>query len=199
MTALYGGAVAIIVSIFTIQNQNGPTPPISPTVLCITVLTFQFFLVYLALWICIMFRDVTGHRVEVILWTLESTRVTVQFAPMLAVLMVGLRLRALQHTDQKGAPQGWAQEAMYLCTGSLVFQVVTCLLVAFATGDAPEVDEDGNVKEGVIRYRIAAIILHVMRYVALLALYGGAVTICVAAFVLTPKTANGKGGFLHAS
>jgi len=198
MTFLYAGAVAIIVSIFTIQNPKGATPPISPTVWSVTCLTIQFFLVYLALWMCIMFRDVTGHRAEAILWTLESTRVTVQFAPMLAVLMVGLRMRALQLTNQKGAPQGWAQDAMYLCTGALVFQIVACLTVAFATGDAPEVDEDGNIKEGVIRYRIAAIILHVMRYVALLALYGGAVTICVAAFVLTPKTANGKGGFLHA-
>merc|ERR1719321_956687 len=196
MTALYGGAVAILVSIFTIQKENGPTPPVSPTVLCITVLTAQFFLVYLALWVCIAFRDITGHRVEVFLWTLESTRVTVQFAPMLAILMVGLRMRALQHTDQKGAPQGWAQDAMYLCTGALLFQVVTCLLVAFATGDAPEVDEDGNVKEGTIHFRWLAILLSVLRYIALLALYGGAVTICVAAFLLTPETANGKGGFL---
>merc|ERR550514_839796 len=115
-----------------------------------------------------MFRDVTGHRTEAILFTLESTRVTVQFAPMLAVLMVGLRMRALQHTNQKGAPQGWAQDAMYLCTGALVFQIVTCLTIAFATGEAPEVDEDGNIKEGAIRYRLVAIILHAMRYVALL-------------------------------
>lgn len=196
MIALYGGAIAIIASIFLIENKNGPTPAISPTVWCVTCLTVQFFLVYLALWLCIMFRDVTGHRAEAILWTLESTRVTVQFAPMLAVLMVGLRMRALQHTNQKGAPQGWAQDAMYLCTGALVFQIVTCLTIAFATGEAPEVDEDGNVNDGAIKYRIVAIALHAMRYVALLALYGGAVTICVAAFVLTPETANGKGGFL---
>jgi len=196
MTALYGGAVAILVSIFTIQKENGPTPPVSPTVLCITVLTAQFFLVYLALWICIMFRDVTGHRIEMFLWTLESTRVTVQFAPMLAVLMVGLRLRALQHTDQKGAPQGWAQDAMYLCTGALLFQMIICITVAAVTGEAPEIDEDGNIKEGQIRFKVLAITLLVLRYLALLALYGGAVTICVAAFVLTPETANGKGGFL---
>eukprot|EP00746_Dinoflagellata_sp_MGD_P079463 gnl/MRDRNA2_/MRDRNA2_31775_c0_seq2.p1 gnl/MRDRNA2_/MRDRNA2_31775_c0~~gnl/MRDRNA2_/MRDRNA2_31775_c0_seq2.p1 ORF type:complete len:562 (-),score=85.39 gnl/MRDRNA2_/MRDRNA2_31775_c0_seq2:47-1732(-) len=143
-------------------------------------------------WILIFAR----HRIEVFLWTLESTRVTVQFAPMLAVLMVGLRLRALQHTDQKGAPQGWAQDAMYLCTGALLFQIIVCVAVATATGEAPEVDEDGNIKEGQIRFKALAIALHVLRYLALLALYGGAVTICVAAFVLTPETANGKGGFL---
>ena len=41
---------------------------------------------------------------------------------MLSVLFIGLRMRALQITSQKGAPQGWAQQGMFLCTYSLMAQ-----------------------------------------------------------------------------
>ena len=42
-------------------------------------------------------------------------RSTVQFAPMLAVLFIATRMRALQMTDNKGSPQGWVQDGMCAC------------------------------------------------------------------------------------
>ena len=38
-----------------------------------------------------------------------------QFAPMLAVLFIATRMRALQMTDNKGSPQGWVQDGMCAC------------------------------------------------------------------------------------
>ena len=55
--------------------------------------------------------------------TLDSARATVQFCPMMSILFVGLRMRALQITDQKGAPQGWAQQGMFLSTYAIMVQV----------------------------------------------------------------------------
>ena len=37
---------------------------------------------------------------------------------------VGLRLRALQITSQQGAPQGYAQQAMFIATYSVLVQVL---------------------------------------------------------------------------
>ena len=55
--------------------------------------------------------------------TLDSAKMTVQFCPMMSILFVGLRMRALQITDQKGAPQGWAQQGMFLSTYAIMVQV----------------------------------------------------------------------------
>ena len=37
-----------------------------------------------------------------------------RFAPMLCVLFIATRMRALQISKNKGAPQGWAQDGMSL-------------------------------------------------------------------------------------
>ena len=47
------------------------------------------------------------------------------FAPMLAVLFIGLRMRALQITDNRGSPQKWAQQGMFLCTYAILMQVLS--------------------------------------------------------------------------
>merc|ERR1719393_1013280 len=64
-------------------------------------------------------------------------------------------MRALQMTNNKGAPQGWAQDGMYLATWSIFVQVV--------------------------------------RWFAVLALWGGAITVIISVFTITPETANGRG------
>merc|ERR1719321_2476382 len=54
---------------------------------------------------------------------------TMQCAPMLAVLFIGTRMRALQLSDNKGAPQAWVQAGMYLATWSVMIQFTMCLLM----------------------------------------------------------------------
>merc|ERR1719269_542526 len=120
MLALYGGFTAVIYSVCVIKNPNGPTPAVSPAMQCVMNLTIQFFFVYLLLWIFVTVRQFSGGAgkdfLDVAIPTLDSARGTVQFCPMLSVLFVGLRMRALQITDQQGAPQGWAQQGMFLST-----------------------------------------------------------------------------------
>merc|ERR1719240_2385711 len=119
---------------------------------------------------------------------------TVKFAPMLSVLFIGLRLRALQITDQKGAPQGWAQQGMFLATYSLLVQVLMVLLLPAFTRGPPKTDEDGNVvAEGT---GIMATVTVAIRYLAFLALYGGVITVVTALFLITPETATGTGSLI---
>merc|ERR550514_1820989 len=112
MLALYGGFTAVIVSVFTIEADDpADTPPVSPAMLCVMNLTVQFFFVYLLLWVFITLKQLSlewsmsGRSYDTFfstaISTIEAAKATVQFCPMLAVLYIGLRMRALQITNQK--------------------------------------------------------------------------------------------------
>lgn len=202
--ALYGGFTAVIVSVFTIESKSGPTPPISTALLCVMNLTAQFFLVYLVLAILLSAKELTTDPRDVLaerrphkalttaIKTFEAAKGTVQFCPMLAVMFIGVRLRALQLTNQKGAPQGFAQEAMYLCTYSVLIQMLMVLLTPVFLGTTPEVDEDGNLKSQP-QSKALAIVTVSVRYFCLVLLYGGAISLMYALFSMTRANANGEG------
>jgi hypothetical protein len=197
MAALYGGFTAVIYSVCVIENPNGPTPPVSPAMQCVMNLTVQFFFVYLMLWVFVTAKQYVGGPTDfydVAIPTLDSARATVQFCPMLSILFVGLRMRALQITQQKGAPQGFAQQGMFLCTYSLLTQVLMVLGLPLFTRSAPKMDADGNVMpegSGVVAQALVAI-----RYIAFAALYGGVATVVTALFTITPETATGRGALI---
>merc|ERR1719324_2044913 len=148
MICLYIGAGCVIYSIFTIQHPKGPayTIPISPTMQCVINLTFQFFFVYIWIWAAITIKEFTGFEWALLTQTMENCKGVVMFCPMLAILFVGTRMRALQITDSKGSPQGWTQDGMYMATWSLLIQFVMVLVTPCATGVPAQVDEDGNIK-----------------------------------------------------
>merc|ERR1719261_2351661 len=138
MLSLYIGAIAVVCSVFTIQHPEGKelTPPLSPTMQCVLNLAFQYFLIYALLWVFITVEDFTSGalNLEKAKEAIESAKSTVQFAPMLAVLFIATRMRALQLTDNKGAPQGWVQDGMYLATWSVMIQFMMCLVMPLFTG-----------------------------------------------------------------
>jgi hypothetical protein len=122
---------------------------------------------------------------------LEAARATVTFAPMLSILFVTTRMYALLITDKKGAPQAWVQDGMYQATWSLMVSFVVCLATAAVTGKV-KLDEDGNVVNK-FQNNYAGMALNIVRYVAMVLLYGGIVTVIVGLFTMTPETANGRG------
>merc|ERR1719478_800559 len=139
MLSLYTGAIAVVCSVFTIEHPDGKdlTPPLSPTMQCVLNLAFQYFLIYALLWIFITVEDfmpASTAYLDSAKQAIESAKATVQFAPMLAVLFIATRMRALQMTDNKGAPQGWVQDGMYLATWSILIQFMMCLIMPFFTG-----------------------------------------------------------------
>jgi len=194
MICLYIGAGCVIYSIFTIVHPKGPeyTIPISPTMQCLINLTFQFFFVYTWIWAAITIKEFTQFEWALMTQTMQNCVGVVMFCPMLAILFVGTRMRALMLTDSKGAPQGWCQDGMYMATWSLLIQFVMVLVTPCATGEPGKVDEDGNIKwepeHPILLYTIIAI-----RVLGFLLLYGGIITVIVGVYVMTPQTANGRG------
>merc|ERR1719253_341627 len=112
MICVYGCATAVVCSVFTIQHPDGKefTPQVSPTMQCVMNLAFQYFLIYLLLWIFYTVETFVTHpKLELAREAIQSAKGTVAFAPMLSVLFIATRMRALQITDNKGAPQGYVQ------------------------------------------------------------------------------------------
>merc|ERR1719183_75856 len=107
MISFYGGAVGVIYSIFTFEAPAGPaaTLPVSPTVQCVVNLTCQFFFVYFMMTAMLTISEVTGGTVPMEKWklfaTIDSSKTTLAFAPMLSILFVTTRMYALLITDKK--------------------------------------------------------------------------------------------------
>jgi hypothetical protein len=186
MFALYGGFTAVIYSVCVIEAPSGPTPPVSPTMQCVMNLTVQYFFVYLMLWVLVTTKQFMSSGrafLDVAIPTLDSARMTVMFCPMLSVLFVGTRMRALQISSNAGSPPWWTQQAMFLCTYAVLLQVCMVLLLPFFTGGAPKMDEDGNVQEPsgspALVYTVLA-----ARWIALAALYGGVITVVCGLFLM---------------
>merc|ERR1719424_2147500 len=112
MLSLYAGAVAVVCSVFTIEHPDGAehTIDISPTMQCVVNLSFQYFFVLMLVWMFQTIEDLTDYNFPAVRDAVESARATVEFAPMLSVLFIATRMRALQISDNKGSPQKWAQD-----------------------------------------------------------------------------------------
>merc|ERR1719440_2015163 len=200
MFCVYIGISCVIWSVFSIQHPKGKqyTPPISVTMQCVINLTVQFFVVYTLIWVAITVKELMGWEWHFITNTMENAKGTIAFCPMLSILFVATRLRALTLTNWQGAPQGWAQDGMYMATWSILIQFLMVLLIPLCTffmeGKAthPELDDDGNVKwrpEG----KIALIAVQAIRWLGFILLYVGTITVMVGAYTMTPEAANGRG------
>merc|ERR1719265_2382253 len=199
LLALYGGFTAVMVSVFVIEHPDGAelTPPISPAMQCVMNLTVQYFTIYLALFISITINQFFMVKImELLIAIFEAGQKTVMFAPMLSILFIAARMRAMQlctATDgsipMEAGPQKWAQDGMFLATWSVLVQVIMFMIVPILTGSGkPEMDEDGNVKTPAGSNKWVAMIVDAIRYFCLIAMYGGAVTVMYAIFVMTPET-----------
>merc|ERR1719230_1810725 len=197
MIGFYGGSVGVAYSIFVFEAPGGPeaTLPVSPAVQCVVNLTCQYFFCYFMITVMLTASELSGGRVQMEKWRLfaaiDAAKSTLSFAPMLAILFVTTRMYALLITDNKGAPQAWVQDGMYMATWSLLISFLMCLVTGLVMDDV-QTDEDGNVVNK-FSNQYVAIAITVVRYLSMLLLYGGIVMVIVGLFVMTPETANGRG------
>merc|ERR1719174_2046950 len=199
LLALYGGFSAVIYSVFVIEHPTDVslTPPISPAMSCVMNLTVQYFTIYLLLWLCITAQQIFG---DAPIWDqaiaiFDAGRATVMFAPMLSMLFIGARMRAMQLTKATdgtipvtAGPQGWAQDAMFLSTWSVLVQVIMALAVPILTGAKPEMDDEGNLKTPEGSSKILAVCCDIVKYSCLLMMYGGTAIVVYAVYTMTPET-----------
>merc|ERR1719265_1321227 len=217
MICLYGGFTAVIVSVLLIQNEDNPamTPPLSPAMQCIISLTIQFFAVYLALWVAISIRQAEVRNYDDFdniptsnrpLEILESACETVMFCPMLCILFLAARMRALQLTRNRGAPQGWAQDCMRLSTWC-VLALLICVLAQFMPGcynprnryEAQDpFDELGSSRDPKPpQSRPTTQCMELARIIFMVAMYIAAIAVIIAILIMTPETANGEGSMIY--
>jgi hypothetical protein len=198
MICVYAGALAVVCAVFTMEHPGGKelTPPVSPTMQCVINLSFQYFFIYILLWIFITVEDFISVDLSFVKDAVETAKTTVQFAPMLCVLFIATRMRALQISKNKGAPQGWAQDGMYLASWALLIQFLMCLILPIFTGKKYQTDSlDGKTKADAapLSNPVGAWIVTVLRYLALICLFGGVITVVTSVLMITPETANGRG------
>jgi hypothetical protein len=198
--ALYGGFTAVMVSVFIIEHPKDVslTPAISPAMQCVMNLTAQYFFIYLMLFISITVKQFIlpdNNILELTIDIFDAARATVMFAPMLSMLFIACRMRALQLTKATdgtipvtAGPQLWSQEGMFMSTWSVLIQVIMTILVPIVSGgQKPKLDADGT-PEAPEGSPILGYVFDTLKYLCLVLMYGGIVLVLVGIFTMTPET-----------
>merc|ERR1719331_1906951 len=173
-----------------VSHDSADVPPVSTTMKAVINLTIQFFLVYTAVAVVRTYNDLNkAAPMTKALAVVNACTSTVNFAPMLSVLFIGVRMRALQlskgEPDKVGLPQWWVKDAMLYCAWSVLAQTLMVLATGLMIEGTPEVDEDGTPKapagDGIVPKVLTAV-----RYTAMAVTYGGFTAVCVGAFMMDP-------------
>jgi len=189
---LYVGALGVVYGIITFEPPAGTWPagksyPVAPAVQCTMILAAQFFCVYGGIQIARSWTQFVGiapnftSKAENALMTATAS---MNFAPMLAVLFIGARMRALNMDPINGNPQKWAQNCFFMCTYALLAQ--TCLSVAVPLvlqGDVKVGKCEGDMEYNVENKMLGSI-LAIGRYVMMICIYVGVGCVIYSVFTI---------------
>merc|ERR1719230_1611898 len=125
---------------------------------------------------CRSYTEFTGKETKTLPGVMNGAANTVEFGPMLAILFLAARMRALQHDGQ---PQAWAQNCMYACTGALGLTTILAIAVPLVLGG--EMKQDKTTKEFTFEVQNPTLgyVLTALRWLTMLGFYGGAVGVSV--------------------
>jgi hypothetical protein len=179
LLCLYVGLAGIIIGI-NIYLPPGATdltklPPPAPAVFCTMVLAVMFFATQLVIALCRTYGEFKGVAVQRIVTIMEEAATTVEFGPMLAIIFLTARMRALQHDAQ---PQAWAQDCMYAATASMCVTTLLAIAIPLATGGAIVTNDKTKEKtfaQGPGASKSLTYCLIGLRYLCMLGFYGGAI------------------------
>merc|ERR1719159_833945 len=127
--------------------------------------------------ICRVVADFQG--VNCTKWTIYEALVqatlTVNYAPMLAIMFLACRMRVLWLTLGKGNPPIWVQGWMYAATYSVLALTLVALVVPLLTGEKVKFNERGDIEEDSQPFKnsIAAVCFTVLKYLIMIGLYIG--------------------------
>jgi len=184
LAGLYGGLVGIIVGMCTYMPpgetdlRNVPMP--APAVMCTMILAVVFFLIQLVIAGCRTYEELKGTSFPKVAGVMNAAATTVEFAPMLAILFLAARMRALQH---QGQPQEWAQSCMYIatvamCVATLLAIVVPLTLNGTMKTNPHTMETTLEVPDPVIGY-----FLMLLRYLCMSAFYACTAVVAYSVFV----------------
>merc|ERR1719160_1724540 len=127
-----------------VLGSKGEVNPVSTAVKCVMNLTIQYLTIYSALAILRVVADFQGENIKS--WTigeaLDQATVTVNYAPMLAILFLACRMRVIWLTQLKGNPPIWMQQWMYAATYAVLAMTLIALVVPLLTGEKVKIDKE---------------------------------------------------------
>lgn len=196
---LYVSTTAGFISILMFEApKNEHTPPFSPTLRCMLQLSCQFLAVYFLQWFCALVKELfgwlggvepaKGSRLEIFQNTVIAAKASVQLCPMLSVLVLGCRMRALQISHNQGNPQNWAQDWISTMAFASLIQILCSLSLPIFTGIATKTDDDGNSTYD-LQPLVAAYTVAFMKYMVLATIFGAVFFVGLSMFLITPEKA----------
>ncbi|CAE7535700.1 unnamed protein product [Symbiodinium natans] len=156
---IYVGTVVVLFSVAVMESKgmspaSAASPPLSTAMQCVMTLTVVYYLANLALLVGNFLRHTLGA------WATNSAGAvqrSLAFAPMLCVMMIGCRLRAMQIGVRD--PPYWAQCSMMVATAAVVIQVKCSLVAESELMTEQLIDRD-------IATKVAVLLILALRYVA---------------------------------
>merc|ERR1719198_2837048 len=128
---------------------GGGVNAVSTALKCVVNLTCQYLGIYTAIAIIRVVADFQGVNCNS--WTvyesLLQATLTVNYAPMLAIMFLACRMRVTWLTQGKGNPPIWVQGWMYAATYSVLALTLIALCVPIFTGEKVKSNERGDIDE----------------------------------------------------
>jgi len=206
--------IPVVMGVLLMESKSGVPAPLSTTLKCVLTFVAAYFGVMLVQDLVMLVErftepdpdtelsDAAAAKQKLFRENLATMRdssiaagISLALAPLLCILFVATRMRALQITQQMGAPPGWAQDCMLIAVFATCVQSVCCLLMPIFIGSACKVDEDGNPDYD-LEPMVGAYAVAIVKYVALMALHGSVIAVCLSVFLMTPENANDSGRFI---
>merc|ERR1719316_447487 len=171
--------------------------PVSTALKCVINLTVQYMGIYTAIAIIRVWADFSGANANswAIYESLLQATLTVNYAPMLAIMFLACRMRVLWLTLQKGNPPIWVQGWMYGATYSVLALTLIALCVPIFTGEKVKFNERGDIDEESKPFsnKFAAIGFTVLKYLIMIGLYVGAICIIHGTYTYVPPAGSWPG------
>merc|ERR1719313_3143051 len=125
MIGLYIGVICIIYGACTFVPPAGTwpgetIPPPAPAVACTMIMACMFFIIYALVQFARTWTQFTQQKLSKFEDAMLDSTKAMNFGPMLCVLFIGARMRALQMDPLNGAPQKWAQNCFFMCTYGVI-------------------------------------------------------------------------------
>jgi len=191
----YGSALLVIAATLALRavevdGRRPVTPPLSPTSQCGLFMVILYFAIYLALFFFEAQSRENLELAELVGAALQSAESAVKFCPMLALLFISARVRALHISEHHGSPQCWAQDAMYVISGCIFAQLLAVLLTAAFFDTASSGAGDGDQPGESRKTDLGRVILEALKVLMLFAIHGGALVIVASMLTIQPETAT---------
>merc|ERR1719324_805075 len=114
-----------------VSFDGSDVPPVSTTMKCVITITVLYFVIWTSLFLVTSAQNLTMTKYEISDTLGEATH-SVQYAPMISVLFIVMRMRAIAvtngDTERWGLPQWWCKDAMVVASACVV--VLTLVNIA---------------------------------------------------------------------